>query len=215
MGDNSKLVIEIEDLKKRKCDETCEGNITNITNNYNTNIEIKVTLINQLETRITTLEKDCKNDYVNIQIKLKTCESNRIDIKNKYDLCEFDLKNEINIRTTYYKELLFCRKEFKNCSKQAICKKDEIEMFKRVAEKCEENKLTITKHLDTLKEKFGKIHKEKQSFFSESNTLMANLSKKCSIDTSTLNKFMSTFDINVSDLHNFRLSIEADIKKDQ
>merc|ERR1711957_608748 len=95
-----------------------------------------------------------------------------------------------------------------------ICKEDEINMFKRVSEKCEEGKITITKHLDSLKEKFGKLHKDKTSFFSESSNLLTNLSKKCSIDTTTLTKFMSTFDISVTELNNFREGIIADIKKD-
>merc|ERR1711957_528710 len=151
---------------------------------------------------------------------LKTCEQNittitnnyntKIDIKNKYDICEFDLKNEINLRITYFKESANWHKEFKNCSKQAICKEDEINMFKRVSEKCEESKITITKHLDSLKEKFGKLHKDKTSFFSESSNLLTNLSKKCSIDTTTLTKFMSTFDISVTELNNFREGIIAD-----
>merc|ERR1711957_408027 len=126
--DYNKLVIEIGELKRRKCEtcegslKTCEQNITTITNNYNTKIEINITTINQLNIRIEQLQKECKNDYINIQLKLKTCTSTKIDIKNKYDICEFDLKNEINLRITYFKESANWHKEFKNCSKQAICK---------------------------------------------------------------------------------------------
>jgi hypothetical protein len=180
---NSELRTEINILKKRKCDEnceaslrTCETNITNITNNYKIQIDIKINEINQLTIKIGQIQEGCGNDYIAIQLKLKTCEQNNFDIKHKYDLCEFDLTNEISIRKTYYKELILLRKEFKNCSKLENCKQDEIKLFKRVAEKCEESKTSITKHLDSLKEKLGKLHTEKVSFFSQSNNMLETIS---------------------------------------
>lgn len=220
--EKNELNIEINELKKKQCDGKCEGNLkicktelTNIKNTYETNIQIKVNEINSLTIKIGEMEKKCKNDNIDTILKLKTCESKKIVIANKYEICKFDLKNEIHIKNTYYKELIFMRKEFKNCSKQNQCKENEIKLHQRIADKCEQSKTALERHLESLKERFAKLHNEKVSSLTENNNQLKNVSKQCKIDVDQLMKFLSSFDLSVTELTNLKENIIVELKKDE
>jgi len=219
---NANLLIQINQLNQRKCDENCESNlricnenITMINNIHNINIQYKIDEINKLNVIIANFSKSCGGDYSNLQIRLSTCKSQRIEIKQKYETCNFRLKHEMNLSQTYYLELISLRQQIKICSSQDVCRNDEVVMFRRLAERCEEDKIKIREKSNHLYEKYQKLHNEKHSFFSESNSLLKNISHQCSTDVNSLDQFMSKFEISVTGLTNFQSSIMLDISKDK
>ena len=121
----------------------------------------------------------------------------------------------MNLSQTYYLELISLRQQIKICSSQDVCRNDEVVMFRRLAERCEEDKIKIREKSNHLYEKYQKLHNEKHSFFSESNSLLKNISHQCSTDVNSLDQFMSKFEISVTGLTNFQSSIMLDISKDK
>lgn len=220
--DLADIKIKLDICQKRKCDETCPGKLktcleekTEITNTYEQKISIKITLIKNLNIKIEEIEKTCKEDSLNIRLELKTCKADLIKYKFNHSTCLIDLKNEITIRKQYYTEVIYYKKELKNCTKNAVCKEDEIKMHQRIADKCQEHRNEIETHLNSLREKFGKLHKEKISIYSESNTMVENISKQCNIDITNLNNFMEKLNLNINEIFNFKNSYVAEMKKDQ
>merc|ERR1712032_618188 len=212
---------ELDICKKKKC-ETCENKLkictdkeTTIINNYQTKIDIKVTEIKELTIIIGDLRKKCDQISKEDDNKVQEYNDKIVSITEQYESCSFNLKIQMNLTKTCKHERDHCKREFEECTRIQSCKHDEIEMYKRDADKCHEHKKEYQVEITSLQDKVRKTHTERSTFIRESHTEIERVTKNCDVDSTVMNEFMNKFQTSLIELNKVKDSIYRDSSVDQ
>jgi len=121
----------------------------------------------------------------------------------------------MNLTKTCKHERDHCKREFEECTRIQSCKHDEIEMYKRDADKCHEHKKEYQVEITSLQDKVRKTHTERSTFIRESHTEIERVTKNCDVDSTVMNEFMNKFQTSLLELNKVKDSIYRDSSVDQ